>query len=80
MDYALYVYDIVVDVVGVQAILWIKLVGIMLVAILGLYLVWKRLRAMFFRYKVESGKITPIIADGIIQEVKVDYYDDGYRK
>jgi len=80
VDYALYVYDIVVDAVGVQAILWIKLVGIMLVAMLGLYLTWKRLREMLFRYRVESGKITPIIADGIVQEVRVDYYDDGYRR
>lgn len=79
VDYALYVYEIVVDAVGVQAILWIKLLGIVLLAMLGLYLTWKRLREILFRYRVESGKITPIIADGIIQEVRVDYYDDGYR-
>ncbi len=78
-DYVLYVYDIVVDAVGVQAMLWIKLLGIIVVVMIGLYFAWKWLREMLFRYRVETGKTIPIIADGIIQEVRVDYYDDGYR-
>lgn len=79
VDQSTHIYDSVVLTIGINTVLWIKLIAIGCIGIVGLYFVWKRLREVFFRYRVESGKIQPIIADGIIQEVKVDEYDDGYR-
>jgi len=78
-DQSARIYDTVVGIIWVDGIVWARSIVMAIVAGVCLYFVWKRLREVLFRYRVEAGKIVPILADGIIQEVKVDSYDDGYR-
>ncbi len=67
------------QIISADVLSWIEK-WLILCIIAGIWrIVWKRAKLVHFQHKVKASIVQPIIADGIIQEVKVDRYDDGYR-